>query len=215
MAIAQMLVLLALVGAPAQDSQGDFNRKYPDRAAATAAGKLESPGSATFRYRVHIVNLLQLKPGMSAAEVGAGSGFISRVIAERVGPEGRVTAVDSDPRMVAYMTERAKAEGIANMTARQASGATTGLEPASMDAIAIVGRLGTFAKPAEVLGSIAATLKPKGLLVVVDTPREGQGATATGIDAEEVVTLAAGAGLDRVDENGTVPGHFALRFRKR
>jgi ubiquinone/menaquinone biosynthesis C-methylase UbiE len=183
--------------------------------AAAVAKKLENPASAVFRYRVHITNLLQLKPGMTAAEIGAGSGFVSRLMAERVGSEGRITATDLDPKMVDYINARAKQEGLSNLTAVAGEPAATGLAPESMDAIALVARLGTFAKPEAMLASITATLKPKGLLLVVDSPREGQGTTATGIDAEQVIALATAAGLDRVDENNTVPGHFALRFRKR
>jgi ubiquinone/menaquinone biosynthesis C-methylase UbiE len=198
-----------------EQAQGPANQQYKDKAIAARVESLESLDSPLFRYRVHIVNLMQLKPGMAAAQIGAGSGFVSRLMAERVGPGGRVTATESDPKMVAYMTERARAEGIANLVAIAGQPSATGLEPASMDVVAFVGRLSTYPRPAEILASSADALKPNGLLLVVDTPREGQGATMTGIDAEEVITLAAAAGFDRVDENGTVPGHYSLRFRKR
>jgi ubiquinone/menaquinone biosynthesis C-methylase UbiE len=211
-----VMVLAAVVAlwGPEQ-AERPFNQQYKDKAVAASVESLESLDSPLFRYRVHIVNLMQLKPGMAAAQIGAGSGFVARLMAERVGPEGRVRATESDPKMVAYMTDRANAEGIANLAAIAGQPSATGLEPASMDVIAFVGRLSTYARPAEILASSADTLKPKGLLLVVDTPREGQGATMTGIDAEEVITLAAAAGFDRVDENGTVPGHYSLRFRKR
>jgi ubiquinone/menaquinone biosynthesis C-methylase UbiE len=208
-----MIAVLALAGG--QGTEHAFNQQYKDRAVAAAAEKLESAASATYRYRVHIVNLMQLKPGMTAAEIGARSGFVSRVMAERVGAEGKVTATDADPKMVAYMAARAKAEGVANLSVLAAPAASTGLPPESMDAIVFVSRLSTYPGPADILGSAAATLKPKGLLLVVDTAREGQGAAATGIDAEEVIALADKAGLDLVNENGTVPGHYSLRFRKR
>jgi ubiquinone/menaquinone biosynthesis C-methylase UbiE len=198
-----------------QDAQSTFNQQYKDKDTVAKVASLESLDTPLFRYRVHIVNLMQLKPGMSAAQIGAGSGFVSRLMAERVGTEGRVAATEIDPKMIAYMTERAKAEGISNLAAMPAQPSATGLEPGSMDVVAFVGRLSTYSKPAEILASSAATLKPKGLLLVVDTPREGQGATMTGIDADEVIALAAAAGFDRVDENGTVPGHYSLRFRKR
>lgn len=209
------IVLVAALAAAPQDRQQTFNQQYKDRAVAAVAGHLESAASATFRYRVHIVNLMQLKPGMAAAEIGARSGFVSRVMAQRVGTDGRVTATDPDPKMVAYMAARAQAEGLANVTAVQAPASGVGLEPGAMDAIVFVARLSTYARPEEILSSAALALKPRGLLLVVDTPHEGQGATATGIDAEQVIALAAAAGLDRVDENGTVPGHYSLRFRKR
>jgi ubiquinone/menaquinone biosynthesis C-methylase UbiE len=215
MDIGSVILAVALAVAAPQDAQSTFNQQYSDRGVAAAVEKLESTSLPLFRYRVHIVNLMQLKPGMSAAQVGAGSGFVSRIMAERVGPEGRVIATDHDPKMVAYMTARGKHEGIGNLSVASGQPAAIGLEPSSMDVISFVGRLSTYSNPGEILGTVAASLKPKGLLLVVDTPREGQGATATGIDADEVIALATAAGFDRIDENGTVPGHYALRFRKR
>ena len=216
MATVWMILLMMLGAAAPQDTRtSDFNQKYKDRAVAAAAETLESAASAPYRYRVHIVNLLQLKPGMAAAQIGAGSGYVARLIAQRVAPDGKVTATDPDPRMVAYLNERAKAEAIANLTARVEQPSAAGLDAGSLDAIAVVGRFSTYSRPADVLSALTAALKPGGLLLVVDTPHEGQGAAATGIDADDVIALADAAGLDRVDENGAVPGHYSLRFRKR
>ena len=80
--------------------------------------------------------------------------------------------------------------------------------------MALVNVLSFFDRQREMLQSIAASLKPGGLMLVVDLPREGQGTSETGIDADEVVTLATTAGFERVNENGIVPGHYAIRFRK-
>ena len=60
-----------------------------------------------------------------------------------------------------------------------------------------------------------ASLKPNGLLLIVDLPRESLEKTAPGMDAEEVVALAEAAGFSRVGENGIVPGHYSLIFRKK
>lgn len=176
MDIGGIVLAAALALAAPQDPQHTFNQQYKDRAAAAAAETLESADNVTFRYRVHIVNLLQLKPGMTAAEVGAQSGFVSRLMAERVGADGRVISTDVDPRMVDYMSERAKAEGLTNLTAKPRPASGTGLDPASVDAIAIVRRLSTVEKPGDMLAEAAGALKPGGLLLVIDTPREGQGA---------------------------------------
>ena len=71
-----------------------------------------------------------------------------------------------------------------------------------------------FDKPKDMLASINAALKPGGLMLIVDVPREGQGPSQAGIDAEDVIALAAAAGFKRQDEIGVVPGHYALRFRR-
>jgi ubiquinone/menaquinone biosynthesis C-methylase UbiE len=159
--------------------------------------------------------MLQLKPGMTAAEIGAGSGFLARLMAQQVGPTGRVFATELEAKMVAFMAERAKAEGLTNFTAVHARQTETGLAPASVDAMAIVNTFSFFDKPMEMATAIAAAIKPGGLVVVVDFGREGRGASLAGIDVDEVVSLMAAAGFDRLNESGVVPGQYAVRFRKR
>ena len=116
--------------------------------------------------------------------------------------------------MVAYMNARARDEGLKNFNAVQGQPTASGLEPASVDAVAIVSAFSFFDHPGEMLQSISTALKPGGMMLIVDLPREGQGASETGIDADEVVALATAAGFQRVSENGIVPGHYVIRFRK-
>ena len=65
------------------------------------------------------------------------------------------------------------------------------------------------------LKSIHGSLKPGGVLLIVDLPAEQVGSRMIGIDADDVIALAAAAGLSRERENNVVPGHFALIFRKK
>jgi cyclopropane fatty-acyl-phospholipid synthase-like methyltransferase len=175
---------------------------------------LESPSRAVFKYRVAIASLLELKPGMVAADVGAGSGFITRLLASQVSPNGRVIATDRDPALVSYIEEKAKADGLQNVSARLAPADGTGLEPATADAVVAVEVLGRDRHAADLIKALASALKPGGIMVVVDSAREGQGDQQTGIDADDVIAMATAAGVTRIDEIGIVPGHFALRFRK-
>jgi cyclopropane fatty-acyl-phospholipid synthase-like methyltransferase len=202
-ALAIACLLGASAGAPEQ----------PETPAETAA-RLENASSAAFRYRAAIAGLLQLKPGMVVAEVGAVSGFMARAMAPQVGPGGRVVAITIDPRMAAYITERGRAEGIANLSAAIAQPDATGLEAGSIDAAVVVNAFSAFTRQAGMLQSIAAALKPGGALLIVDLPREGIGPSQVGMDADDLVKLAAGAGFKREAESSVVPGQYAIRFRK-
>lgn len=206
--------VVALASVQIQDSRA-WNQQYKDREAAAAAEQMESPARAVFRYRAAIAGLMQLKPGMTAAEVGAGSGFLARAMAPQVAPGGRVIVASLDPRLLVYVVDRARAEGLEGITAVPAQPSSTGLPTGAVDALALVNTLGTLKQPGEMVQSVAAALKPGGTLLVVDLPREGQGAAAVGIDAEDVIALAAAAGFDRVSESTVVPGQYAIRFRKR
>jgi predicted methyltransferase len=141
---------------------------------------------AVYRYRVAIASMLQLKPGMAAAEVGPDPGFLTKVMESLVAPGGRAVA-------------------------RESIGA---LDPASLDAVALLDFFSGSTPPDHVFRSVASALKPGGALLIVDVAREGVGANQRGIDAEDALSLAAAAGFTREAESGIVPGHFAIRFRK-
>ena len=206
-----LLFAMARVWLQARNTWPD---QYKTHSPAEMAAQFESTSRAVYRYRVAIASLLQLKPGMVAADIGAGSGFLARIMAGLVGPTGKVIATELDPGVVAYMTERAQTEGLRNFSAVQGHVSSTGLDPQSIDAAAVVNSFSFFDQPREMLQSIAAALKPGGLLLIVDSPREGQGAAQTGIDADDVVALATAAGFTRMDEIGIVPGEYAIRFRR-
>jgi precorrin-6B methylase 2 len=192
-----------------------WEQQYRDRSAADLAAQFEDSSRPVFRHRAEIVRLLDLRPGMVVAEVGAGSGFLSRMIAERVAPGGRVIATELDDKMVTYMNERARAEGLSNFSAIRGLTASTGLARGSTDAILIVNTYSFFDRPDEMLRSVSDALERGGLLVMVDFPRASHAAAAEGADPDQVVAVAAAAGLDEVDRSSAIPGHYAIRFRKR
>ena len=209
------ILAFALAVQAAPSARNTWEKSYAKGTAESFAATFEEPSRALFRYRAAITGLMQLKPGMTAAEVGAGSGYLARFIAGKVGPEGRVIANELEPKMVAYMTERAGKDGLKNFSAVQGQPTSTGFEPGSIDAIAVVYAFSFFDHPEEMLKSMNASLKQNGLLLIVDAPREGIEKSAPGLDAEEVVALADAAGFTRAAENGVVPGHYSLIFRKR
>jgi ubiquinone/menaquinone biosynthesis C-methylase UbiE len=199
------LALVSLLGAAAG--------AQPETPAGIAAGR-ENASSAPYRYRVAIASLMQLAPGMVAAEVGTTSGFVARAMVPQVGSTGRVIATTFDSKMAAYMSDRARTEGLANFSALVAAPDASGLEPASVDAIAIVSAFSLVPHQSEMFRSLATALKSGGALLIVDLPREGQGGSQIGIDADDLVTLATAAGFTREAESAVVPGHYAIRFRK-
>ncbi|HVL66695.1 MAG TPA: methyltransferase domain-containing protein [Vicinamibacterales bacterium] len=209
-----ILFVLLLAQAAASGPRNTWPQEYAKRDAASFAAEFEEPSRALYRYRAAIAGLMQLKPGMSAGEVGAGSGYLARFIAAKVGPEGHVYANELEPKMLAYMTEQAAKEGLKNFTVVRGTATSTGFAPESLDAVAAVYAFSFFDHPADMLKSIHASLKPGGLLLIVDIPNEQVGASVVGIDADDVVALAKGSGFARQAENGIVPGHYALIFKK-
>jgi ubiquinone/menaquinone biosynthesis C-methylase UbiE len=209
-----VLTALLLVAATAPQARNTWAQEYPKKDAAAFAAEFEEPSRALFRYRAAMAGLIDVKSGMKVGEVGAGSGYLSRYIAGKVGPDGHVYANELEPKMVRYMKERADNEGLKNFTAIQGTASSTGFEPGSLDAVATVFAFSFFDNREAMLKSISDSLKAGGLLLVVDIPSEQVGSRMQGIEIDELTSLAAAAGLKRERENGVVPGHYALIFRK-
>jgi ubiquinone/menaquinone biosynthesis C-methylase UbiE len=207
-------ILLVTQGAT-PGARNTWAKEYAKKDASAFAAEFEEPSRALFRYRAAMSGLMGVKPGMQVGEVGAGSGYFSRFNAGKVGPEGHVYANELEPKMVEYMKARAAKEGLANFTAVQGTTTSTGFQPASLDAIGVVYALSFFDEREAMLKSMAESLKPGGTLLIVDLPSEQVGDRMVGIDVEDVIALAGAAGLTHERENGVVPGHYALIFRKK
>lgn len=202
--------LASMASLPQARPKNIWEQQYKDRTAVDMAAQFENEGRPVYRHRADIIKLLDLAPALAVAEIGAGSGFLSRLAGRIVGPTGHVIATELDPKMVAYMNDRAKAEGLPNVRAIQGRVNAAGLDPLSMDVVVIVNTYSFFDQPDTMMRSIAGALKPGGLLVIVDFPPANEGT-----DPQSVISTAAASGLVFIDRSGVVPSHFALRFRKK
>ena len=211
----QLVLCLLLFAQTSGEVRNTWPKEYAKRDAASFAAEFEEPSRALYRYRAAMTGLMQIKPGMKVGEVGAGSGAMSRFLAEKVGPDGHVYANELEEKMVAYMRERTAKEGIKNLTVVKGTPTSTGFEPDALDAIAVVYTFSFFDKPAEMLQSMHASLKPGGVMLIVDIASEQVGGAMVGADADTVIALASQHGFTRAGENGVVPGHYALIFRKK
>jgi ubiquinone/menaquinone biosynthesis C-methylase UbiE len=214
MMIARIVLAAAVLLAPQDVPRPVLEQYYQEKSAAEMAAWFEQDSRPVYRYRTAIASLLQPRPGMTVAEIGAESGFVARELAALVGPTGRVMATELQPKMVQWMNERARADGLSHLTAIYGRVDATGLEPASVDGILMVNTFSYLEQPGAILASAREALKPGGMLAIVDFPMEGSGATRAGIDVDEAVRMAADAGFERVNESAIVPGHYAVRFRK-
>src|SRR5262249_47496338 len=70
--------------------------------------KFEAEDRENYARRHEIVAALELAPGMAVADLGAGTGFFTRLFAERVGPSGRVYAVDIAPQFLEHIAADAR-----------------------------------------------------------------------------------------------------------
>jgi ubiquinone/menaquinone biosynthesis C-methylase UbiE len=115
-----------------------------------------------------VVAALQLKPGMVVADIGAGTGYFEKRLANAVGDTGAVIAVDIEPDMVRYLRERAHREGTPIVEARQGAPDDPKLAPRTVDRILIVDTWHHIADRVGYARKLAAALQPGGFVLVVD-----------------------------------------------
>ncbi|MCZ2496143.1 methyltransferase domain-containing protein [Xylophilus sp. Kf1] len=118
------------------------------------------------------LDALELKPGTVIADIGAGTGYLSRRMARLVAPSGRVLAVDVQPEMVALLRKTAEAEGICNITPSLGTESDARLAPGSVDLAIMVDVYHELSAPYEMLRSVVQSLAPGGRIVFVEYKAE-------------------------------------------
>ncbi len=116
------------------------------------------------------LDIAAIREGMMVGELGAGDGFFTLMLAQRVGARGRVYANDIvDEGSLSVIRQRARQRGLNNIVTVVGTEFDTKLPRQSCDAVFIVNALHDFSRPAEVLGDLAAVLKENGKVVIVDS----------------------------------------------
>ena len=111
---------------------------------------------------------LGLKPGMTVADVGAGTGYYARRMAPLVGSGGEVLAVDVQPEMIQMLTELAKKAGINNIKPVLSTQDNVKLAENSVDLAIMVDVYHELEFPFEVMQSLVRAIKPGGRVVFVE-----------------------------------------------
>jgi ubiquinone/menaquinone biosynthesis C-methylase UbiE len=133
-----------------------------------AADWLDRPEREKEEQPKKLLSALKIKPGDVIADIGAGSGYYTFRMAERVGPTGKVLAVDIQPEMLALIRQRAKARGVANVEPIQGTETDPKLPADSVDLILMVDVYHEFAFPYEMTEAMIRALKPGGRMVFVE-----------------------------------------------
>ncbi|MFN5422576.1 MAG: methyltransferase domain-containing protein [bacterium] len=159
---------------------------------------------------------LDLKQGMQIADIGAGSGYYSRLLSKRIG-NGKVFAVDIEPEMIQYLKATMQQENISNIVTVLGKEKSVSLPPSSMDMMLLVDVYHEFSFPYEMALSMHKSLKPDGKLVLVEFRLEDDNVPIKAIhkmsEAQAVKELkAAGFRLEKNISN--LPWQHCMVFVK-
>jgi len=179
---------------------------------------LERPERAEEERPELLLSVLELKPGMKVADVGAGTGYYSWRMAQRVSAGGTVYAVDIQPEMIKLLEEQMSRRGAANVKAVLGTPTDPRLPPGSIDLAIMVDVYHELEHPYEMLAAIVRALKPGGRLVFVEF-RSGDAAVpikAVHTMSEAQVRKEASAhALEWLKTARELPWQNAVIFRKR
>ena len=115
-----------------------------------------------------VLTNLGVKPGMKVCDMGCGNGFYTLQIAQMVGPQGHVYAVDIQPEMLKMLNFRADQEGVANFSPILGSELDPRLPKESVDMILCVDVCHEFSYPEQMLAAMRQALAPDGVIVLVE-----------------------------------------------
>jgi len=164
-----------------------------------------------------LLSALELEPGMKVADVGAGTGYYSWRLAQRVGAGGTVYAVDIQPEMIKLLEQQMSRRGAANVKTVLGTPIDPGLPSAGIDLALMVDVYHELEYPYEMLAAIVRALKPGGRLVLVEF-RAGDAAVPIKplhtMSEAQVRNEAAVHALEWVKTARDLPWQNAVVFRK-
>jgi predicted methyltransferase len=120
-----------------------------------------------------VMDALEAGPGSVIADIGAGFGYFTFHLAERVGPTGRVHAIDVRNGRLEAIRERVAREGLTQVQVRLGAVDDPLLDPESVDAVLVSNAYHDLTDFDAMLEGMFRGLKPGGSLVIIDEDAPG------------------------------------------
>lgn len=144
------------------------HHRHPFADPAKMEKKWNDPERDKWQYPNEIVEALELKPGATVADIGAGTGYMVARLSKVVGQDGKVVAIDSSPQMIKYLAERSDELGPAKIVPRKVGADDPELLAATVDAVLTLDTWHHIDGREAYAKKVYEGLKPGGRFVVVD-----------------------------------------------
>jgi ubiquinone/menaquinone biosynthesis C-methylase UbiE len=211
------LTLLVQAAAFAQGVHPVSGRRYAGVMGIGGADWLVRPEREMEEQPDRALDEIGIAKGSTVADVGAGAGYFTWRMAERVGPTGKVYGNDIEPRMLGLLRANVAERKLANVEAVLGTIDDAKLPANAVDLVILVDVYHEFSQPQKMLASIRNALKADGRLVLLEYRAEDP---AVPIRAEHKMTVEQvrteitpeGFRLERASEK--LPRQHILIFRK-
>lgn len=214
-----MLIAASISHAEEQSIRPGINSYYENPDWQQWVNTFERPGREVYDKRHAIVDATGIRPGMAVADIGAGTGLFTRLFAERVGPQGRVYAVDISRPFIENIVRTSQQRGFLNVEGVVNGHKDVSLPPDSIDLAFLVDTYHHFEYPASMLSSIHRSLRPGARLVVIDFRRDPRHSSSwvmghVRAGREAVIDEITRAGFRLIDDKALLRTNYYLVFSR-
>ncbi|MPY89904.1 MAG: methyltransferase domain-containing protein [Luteitalea sp.] len=170
-----------------------------------------------------LIDALEVGPGSTIADIGAGAGELTVAMARHVGPSGRVYSSELGSERLEELEQAVETAGLDNVTVIKGHANRTNLPNECCDALFMRRVYHHFADPAAMNASLWQSLKPSGRLAVIDFPPDGDESAAPsgrakgdqhGVTAETVERELEEAAFELLSIDEETDGDFMVIVRK-
>lgn len=154
-----------------------------------------------------VMNVLGIRPGMSVADIGAGSGYYTMRVATRVGPRGRVYAEDITPSYLHELRGRVQKAGLRNVTLVRGDPDDPRLLPQSIDRALLIHMYHEVTQPFGLLYNLYPALRPGARIAIVDLNRPTD---AHGTPPAQLKCELSAAGYEQIEFRPLADGYLAV-----
>lgn len=195
--------------------EGGHHHRFDD--AARWSKLFDDPARDEWQKPARVVELMAITPGMTVADVGAGTGYFAPHLSRAVGASGKVIAEDVEPEMVKWLEARAKREGLENVRPSLGAADDPKLPSGGVDRVLVVDTWHHIQDRAAFSKKLAEALAPGGAVFVVDFKLESPHGPPPGARlAPDVVAAdlrSAGLTAEVLTDAG-LPHQYVVRGRR-
>lgn len=183
------------------------------------ASWLERPERVKEEEPAKLLEALAVRPGMTVADIGAGSGYHVFLMSPLVGETGKVIASDIQPEMLELITAKARKRDVKNVETVRGTETDPKLPRSAVDLILMVDVYHEFSHPFEMAEKLVAALKPGGRLVFVEFRLEDPKVPIKLVhkmtERQVIREMEAFPELEHTRTVGTLPWQHVIVFTKR
>ena len=181
-------------------------------------GTLEGPDRDAWQRPDQVMDTLNIAEGSVVADLGAGGGWFTIRLANRVGPNGVVYAEDVQPQMIEAITRRTARAQLQKIVKPLLGTSSDPRLPAPVDAALFVDAYHEMKERVVMLGHVARALKPGGRIGIIEFKKDGWGPGPPmdeRMDPERIIRDAEAAGLRLLSRETFLRYQYMLVFTRR